>query len=278
MDLADVSKIALPVADTAATRFSGEPAYVLHAWAWRESSLIVEFLTRSYGREVTIAKGARRPRSLVRGLLEPFCLLAVSASGKGEVKTLGKVDWIPQEPAPHGLALLSGFYANELLLAVLARHDPHPEVFDAYQQLLAGLRASGSDGALRRFELALLKASGMAPDFTRDSVGQPVLGKQTYTLVEGQGWVAGAQRSVDLVSARGEVLCHIAQQQFDEPITRSAIRLLLRALLQRAAHGATKAVGHRSRQAWLEYSALLEKSGEENARRPTSERVELSAT
>jgi hypothetical protein len=76
--------------------------------------------------------------------------------------------------------------------------------------------------------------------------------------VEGHGWVAGGAAHAAAAQARGQVLLHIAQDRFDEPATRSAVRLLLRALLQRAAHGATKAVGHRSRQAWLEYSALLE--------------------
>jgi DNA repair protein RecO (recombination protein O) len=258
MPLLDTSHTQLPGPEAGAARLVNELAYVLHAWPWRESSLIVEFFTRTHGRVVAVAKGARRPRSLVRGLLEPFCLLAISASGKGEVKTLGKVDWLPQPSALQGLALLSGFYVNELMLAVLARHDPHPEVFDAYRTCMVSLRAGSSDAALRGFEKALLHASGMAPDFAHDAAGAAITGKQDYALMEGQGWVAGGAAHTAAAQARGQVLLHIAQDRFDEPATRSAVRLLLRALLQRAAHGATRAVGHRSRQAWLEYSALLE--------------------
>jgi DNA repair protein RecO (recombination protein O) len=251
--------------DSSAQRLANEPAVVLHAWPWRESSLIVELFTRHHGRLVAVAKGARRPRSLVRGLLEPFCLLSIAASGKGEVKTLGKVEWLPQATAPDGLALLSGFYVNELLLAVMARHDPHPGVFDAYLQCLQQLRPGSSDSALRHFEKTLLTASGMAPDFARDHAGAAIQPSHTYALVEGQGWISGAAHYQELVQARGDVLMHVAQDTFDEPATRAPIRLLLRALLQRAAHGATKAVGHRSRQAWMEYSAMLENAIHQHA-------------
>lgn len=236
-------------------RWTGERAYVLHAWPWRESSLIVEFLTHSHGRVVAVAKGARRPKSQVRGLLEPFGQLSIAASGKGEVKTLGKVDWVAQAAPLEGSNLLLGYYVNELVLAVLARYDPHLEVFDAYERCLLGLTSAQPDAALRQFEKALLSASGMAPDFTYDSKNQPIMPHQDYWLSEGQGWMPG-RGAPDALSARGAVLSHIAAEQFDEPATRSAVRLLLRALLQRAAHGATKAIGHRSRQAWMEYSAL----------------------
>jgi DNA repair protein RecO (recombination protein O) len=256
MNLVDAPLIA--AAEPALARLSGEPAYVLHAWPWRESSLIVEFFTRAHGRIAAVAKGSRRPRSAVRGLLEPFSLLAISASGKGEVKTLGKVEWLPTEAGLTGLAMLSGYYANELILAVLARHDPHPEVFDAYVHCLAGLSISHPDAPLRHFEKALLLASGMAPDFVRDSAAAAIDPALEYRLVEGQGWVITPSRAADAVQAGGQTLLHIAAGRFDEPGTRTAVRLLLRALLQRAAHGATRAVGHRSRQAWLEYSALME--------------------
>ncbi|MGL4574200.1 MAG: DNA repair protein RecO [Burkholderiaceae bacterium] len=264
MNLADAPLAVAPSAlltdadNAASAKLSAEPAYVLHAWPWRESSLIVEFFTRAHGRVVAVAKGARRPRSLVRGLLEPFSPLLVSASGKGEVKTLGKVEWLPGQMPLSGLAMLSGYYASELVLAVFARYDPHPPAFDAYVQCLAALAHGNSDAALRRFEYALLSASGLAPSFSHDSAGNALQSEREYQLVEGQGWVAVTKPSQDQLSAKGAVLLKVAAGNFDEAAARSGVRLLLRALLQRAAHGAPRAVGHRSRQAWLEYSALIE--------------------
>lgn len=59
-------------------RVDQQPAFVLHTYPWRETSLIVEFFTRDYGRIPLVARGAKRPMSQYRGLLNPFCPLAVS--------------------------------------------------------------------------------------------------------------------------------------------------------------------------------------------------------
>lgn len=64
------------------------PAFVLHTYPWRETSLIVEFFTRDYGRIPLVASAEQNDQSQYRGLLNPFCPLAVSYSGKGEVKNL----------------------------------------------------------------------------------------------------------------------------------------------------------------------------------------------
>lgn len=74
-------------------RVDQQPAFVLHTYPWRETSLIVEFFTRDYGRIPLVARGAKRPMSQYCGLLNPFCPLAVSYSGKGEVKNLTRCEW-----------------------------------------------------------------------------------------------------------------------------------------------------------------------------------------
>ena len=65
-------------------RVDHQPAFVLHGYPWRETSLIVELLTRDAGRIAVVARGAKRPTSQFRGLLAPFCPLSVSWSGRGE--------------------------------------------------------------------------------------------------------------------------------------------------------------------------------------------------
>jgi DNA repair protein RecO (recombination protein O) len=67
-------------------------------------------------------------------------------------------------------ALLCGFYLNELLVKLLARDDPHPKLFDHYVATLNEL-AHGEPAqiALRKFERALLKETGVAADLTRDT-------------------------------------------------------------------------------------------------------------
>jgi DNA repair protein RecO (recombination protein O) len=67
---------------------------------------------------------------------------------------------------PAGAALFSGYYLNELLMKLLARHDPHPTLFDAYADTLAALAGQEDTAALRAFELRLLAELGLLPDLS----------------------------------------------------------------------------------------------------------------
>ena len=67
---------------TFGTKVGGQPAFVLHSYAWRETSLIVEVLSRDFGRMALVARGAKRPTSQFRGILLPFSPLALSWSGR----------------------------------------------------------------------------------------------------------------------------------------------------------------------------------------------------
>ena len=120
-------------------------AYVLHHYDWSESSLILDLYTRELGRVAVAAKGAKRPHSQLRAVLLPFQRLHVTlgriapADDAPEVQTLRGAEWAGGQPMLSGAALFSGFYVNELLLRLLARHDPHPALFDAYAATLAAL-------------------------------------------------------------------------------------------------------------------------------------------
>jgi DNA repair protein RecO (recombination protein O) len=156
-----------------AERRDDQEAFVLHTYAYRETSLIVETFTADHGRVAMVARGAKRPRSETRGLLQAFQPLLLSWSGTGELKTLVKAEWGGGLPLPRGAALLCGFYLNELLLKLLAREDPHGALFQDYRAALAALsgRATGGEqGAiLRRFELRLLAELGYALPLTQDA-------------------------------------------------------------------------------------------------------------
>lgn len=75
-----------------------QPAFVLHTRPYRETSLIVEAITRDYGRMALVAKGVRRPRSAMRGVLMGFQPLEITWSGKGEVVTLHNAEWQGDNP------------------------------------------------------------------------------------------------------------------------------------------------------------------------------------
>ena len=162
-----------------ATRVHETPGYVLHATAWRETSLIVQALSRDHGWVSLIATGAKRPDSGLRPALSLFQPLLLSFTGASEVKTLTRAECAGVHPLP-GPALMSCWYMNELLFRLLPREDPHPGLFDAYVMALQRL-ATGSPaaGALRRFEWVLLQETGYGldaepPDF-EDIQKEPAL-------------------------------------------------------------------------------------------------------
>ena len=150
-------------------------AYVLHQYAWRDTSRIVEAFTAGHGRLSLFARGAASPKSGLRAVLRPFQRLLVSWSGKGEACQLlsAEVDGAATALPPR--RLMSGFYLNELLLKLTARCDPHPAVFDAYSGAVRAL-GSGEDEEfhLRRFEKLLLQELGYGLELSQTGAGEPI--------------------------------------------------------------------------------------------------------
>ncbi len=216
-----------------------QPAYVLHAYAYRETSLIVEAFASEYGRVAMVARGARRPRSELHGLLQGFQPLFLSWSGQQELKTLQKAEWRGGLPRLGGSALLCGFYLNELLLKLLPREDPHPQLcFAIYEAALAEL-AAGIEQApvLRRFELQLLAELGYALPLEREAdTGTAIDPAASYHYAFDRGplraaghVVAEPQRGLPLV--RGSTLVALAERHFPDAETASEAKRLMRSVL-----------------------------------------------
>ena len=185
-------------------------AYVLHRYDWSESSLIVDVFTREQGRVAVAAKGAKRPYSQLRAVLLPFQRINVSfgragGDGQREVQNLRSAEWAGGAAMLTGAALFSGFYVNELLMKLLARHDPHPGLFDAYAETLpalAGRAETEPEPALRAFELTLLREVGVLPDLSVITLTQqPVQPTERYTLLADAGIGAPRAGNADLAGA-----------------------------------------------------------------------------
>ena len=186
-------------------------AYVLHRYDWSEPSLILELFTREQGRLAVAAKGAKRPHSQLRSVLLPFqrvnITLTRAASAEGaasEVQTLRSAEYAGGAPMPGGAALFPGFYLNELLLRLLARHDAHAALFDAYAQTLPALGAADEgQAALRAFELVLLRETGVLPDLSVvTQTQQPLREGVRYTLSADAGIAAANDGDPALAAAR----------------------------------------------------------------------------
>lgn len=142
-------------------RVSLEPCYLLHSRPYRESSLLLEALSRTQGRVGLVARGARGKRSRWKNALQPFRPLLLSWSQRGELGTLTGAEQVASPPALTGETLFCGLYANELLMAFLQRSDPHPGLFEEYSRLITALAAGNSpQPLLRLFEKQLMNSAG----------------------------------------------------------------------------------------------------------------------
>ena len=143
-------------------RVSGQPAFVLHSYPYKETSLIVDMFTRDFGRVGLVAKGAKRPFSKLRGVLQTFQPLQAGWSGKSELRTLIDAEWVGGMLPLEKTALLCGFYLNELLVKLLARDDPHPGPVRPLRGSTLNQLAHNEPApiVLRKFERALLKETG----------------------------------------------------------------------------------------------------------------------
>lgn len=214
-------------------RVDGEPAFVLHTHPFRETSLIVEVLSRNHGRVPLAARGARRPRSALRGVLMAFQPLSVGWFGKGEVRTLAKAEWLGGQPLLQGEALLCGYYLNELLVRLVPRDDPHPGLFDAYadtlQRMAAGLAPAP---LLRRFEKTLLQELGYGLTLDRcvDS-GEAVRAEGDYVVVLERGVMPAQGQPEGQPRFSGKVLLAMAGDDFSSPEVLAQSKTLMRMLL-----------------------------------------------
>ena len=218
-------------------RQDDQAGYVLHAYPYRETSVIVEAFTAAHGRVGLVARGAKRPRSELRGLLQAFQPLTLAWAGSGELKTLVKAEWRGGLPLPGGAALLCGFYLNELLLKLLPREDPHPGLFTAYEDALHALTREDSAGAqavvLRRFELCLLAELGYAVALTHEAdTGAPVVAGERYHYA----FDRGPQRTLREPGARwpvvrGAALIALAEARYPDAETAGEAKRLMRLVL-----------------------------------------------
>ena len=266
---------------TSARRVDLEPAFLLHHYPWRDTSRILELLTRTHGRVSVIARASRKTSATVGSVLQPFNAALVSWTSRGELGyltgaeriftspgALGEVGRRPGEgptspaavgevarragegstsPAAVGEAkqlagdrLMSGFYANELLLKLLQRNDPHPTLFDAYAALVARLQVAGEDAgrALRIFEKRLLDELGWGLDLESEAATGARIDparSYRYRLEVGAEAIDGVAEGTLIFC--GASLLSLARESLDDPRSLADARRLLRAALDRVLEG-----------------------------------------
>lgn len=204
-------------------RIELEPAYVLHARPYSDTSLLLEVFTAHHGRIALIAKGARAPKSRKRVLLQVLQPLLLSWIESGELGTLSGVEAAAPAIALQGDALFCAWYANELLVKLLTRHDPHTTLFAVYTALLTRL-AQDAEAALRQFECQLLDELGYGLPLERD-----IEPDSRHVFERGMGLRrASADEPWDCT---GRTLIALRQDRLDAPELKAEARQLLRRAL-----------------------------------------------
>jgi DNA repair protein RecO (recombination protein O) len=217
-------------------RVDGAPAFLLQAHPYRETSLVVDVFSRDHGRIGLVARGAKRPRAALRGVLVEFQPLELGWFGAGELRTLARAEWQRAWPMLAGPRLLLGYYLNELLQRLLAREDAHPALFDLYSDTLQRLALAPTDTTqhevlLRRFEKALLRELGYGLTLDFDAYGEAIDAGTRYVYRPDQGLLPGDAAGHNDVCLAGAQALAIAADDYSDPQVARLAKSLMRALI-----------------------------------------------
>lgn len=217
----------------------GQPAFILHSRAYRETSLLLDCLTRDHGRVGLVARGVRRERTRIpRALLQPLTPVRLGWNGRGELATLSHVEAVAAGFDLQGDALLCALYLNELVLRLVPRADPHPALFAAYLETLASL-AQGEVLAwtLRRFERDLLAQLGYGLVLDTRADGAPIDPEAMYAYQVEHG-VVPWRDARDGTRLQGSALLALAQDRMPAPRDLPALKRMLRTVIAQHLGGA----------------------------------------
>jgi DNA repair protein RecO (recombination protein O) len=208
-----------------------EPCFILHSRPYRNTSLLVELLSKQYGRISAVARSARGPKSRYKGCLQPFVPLLISWCGRKELMQLGAVELQSMPYSLNGIALISGFYLNELLMRLLPRHDEYLKIFDQYQLALQALVTHQAlEQHLRCFEKQLLVSLGYGFTLNYDDRGEPIEEAAWYQLIPNQGLSRCSMSSTAHIFCGRSILALHYNQLDDEQSLQDAKRLMRLAL------------------------------------------------
>ncbi len=210
-------------------RVENEPAWLLHHRPFRDSSRILDILSRDHGRLALVARGSRSANSKLKGILRPFLPLQLSWVIRSDLGTLIGAEMHGAPISLTGDALLSGYYVNELILHLLHRHDPQPEIYSVYRATINDLKnAADVAASLRRFEIETLSLLGYALNLDHDTQsGEELSPDLRYEYRVEQGPVLIGERDGPMIFT-GRELRAIARQEFTDPVTLKNAGVLLR--------------------------------------------------
>ena len=149
---------------------------VLRVVDFSETSCIVTWMTRDFGKITTMAKGARRPKSPFEAAIDVLAICRVvflrKTSGAMSLLTEAKLERRFRSSATNLKQLYAGYYVVELLNILTDEGDSNPELFEsafAAIQLIDSDQINDSQLSLSllKFELKALNLLGHQPMLTK---------------------------------------------------------------------------------------------------------------
>lgn len=209
------------------------PCYILHQRPYRETSLLIDVLSRDHGRVSLVAKGAKRQRSPQRFVLQPMRSLNLAWTMRSELGTLTHAEAAGVAPELSADGLMSAFYVNELLMRLLHRHEPHPELFSAYAAVLAALsQTEGAESALRVFEKRLLVGLGYGLVLDHDvETGAALAFDGDYYFDVEKGPTKTPRAAAQTIRISGVTLDGLIREQLDGELQLGEAKRLMRTVL-----------------------------------------------
>lgn len=215
-----------------AVRFEDQ-AFILHKRAYRESSYIIDLLTRSHGIVSVIAKGAKSNKSRFYLNLQLFHQLEVAFSGKSELMTLTQVDVISSARIAQKKNIFCGYYINELLLRLLHKHDQYSQLFDHYSEIVSILAHEAEpEPVLRNFEKALLIEIGYGVDFSSTVDGDNIEDDKYYFISPEQGVMPAVDKKASGLMVQGKTLSDLSAGIYSDRTSLQESKQVMRQILQ----------------------------------------------
>ncbi len=206
--------------------------YILNRRPFRDTSVLVDIFTESFGRICCVARPAKKRGKIVKGNLEPFRYHHLQWIGKGDVQTLTEVDERGRHTIPAS-ELMLGLYLNELLLLLTRQHVAMPALFSAYKYTLHKIGDPQiNQQILMRFEVYLLSSLGFPLSMQTQATINP---EMSYRLSQDNGLIVATKESIDtslLSNAKlgGDVLIALQDMQTMQASEWSNLRVFLDAI------------------------------------------------
>ena len=218
-------------------------AVVLRSINYSDTSLIVRLFTEQFGKVSVIAKGARRPKRSVAGVLQPPNHITVWYQHKEgrDIQTLIKSEFVERyagltaDLARSAAALV----AVEMLDRAVHDSDPHPILFRLITSTLRQLDQIAGDAAvlLHFYQLHLARQLGFAPRLSAcGQCGQP-MNKASLDMTTGsllcarchtaQGIRLGRSSLEHLRDLDGTHISRLAELRADDKTTKETGNFLL---------------------------------------------------